>query len=108
MRPMLPRLLPVTSSGFSRLGGAGRITTMSRGADSFEEFEASSLFCPRCRRATRTRKHLLLVLPTGNKYDYHCAECGTAVGGKTDNDASAFRATIPSRIPRPGSRPGGT
>jgi hypothetical protein len=73
--------------------------------DSFEEFEATSLFCPRCRRATRTRKHLLLVLPTGNKYDYRCAECGTPVGGKTDNDASAFR--IPTRIPRPGSRPGG-
>jgi len=27
----------------------------------------------------------LLVLPSGNKYDYVCAECGTAVGGKMDN-----------------------
>jgi hypothetical protein len=69
--------------------------------DSFEEFEATSLFCPRCRRATATRKKLLLVLPSGNKYDYVCAECGTAVGGKTDNDASEFnRSFPPSRPPR--------
>jgi hypothetical protein len=66
-------------------------------ADSFEEFEATSLFCPRCRRATPVRKKLLLVLPSGNKYDYVCAECGATVGGKTDNDASAFHTTIPPR-----------
>jgi len=63
--------------------------------DAFEEFEATSLFCPRCRRATPTRKKLLLVLPSGNKYDYVCAECGAAVGGKTDNDPTAFRRTVP-------------
>ena len=62
--------------------------------ESFGEFEATSLFCPTCRRATRTRKKLLLVLPSGNKYDYVCAECGTAVGGKTDNDATEFHRTI--------------
>ena len=45
--------------------------------DAFGEFEATSLFCPRCRRATPTRKKLLLVLPTGHKYDYVCGECGT-------------------------------
>lgn len=66
-----------------------------RRRDDFEEFEATSLFCPRCRRATATRKKLLLVLPTGNKYDYVCAECGTAVGGKTDNDVTSFRRTVP-------------
>ena len=63
--------------------------------DSFGEFEATSLFCPTCRRATPTRRKLLLVLPSGNKYDYVCAECGTAVGGKTDNDASEFYRTPP-------------
>ncbi len=61
--------------------------------DSFEEFEATTLFCPRCRRATQTRKRLLLVLPTGHKYDYLCAECGAAVGGKTDNDSTDFYRT---------------
>lgn len=64
--------------------------------ESFGEFEATTLFCPRCRRATETRKKLLLVLPTGNKFDYVCAECGAAVGGKTDNDPGDFyRATPP-------------
>jgi len=69
--------------------------------DSFGEFEATSLYCPRCRRATPTRKKLLLVLPTGNKYDYMCADCGAAVGGKSDNDSrdfyQAIRRSIPSR-----------
>jgi hypothetical protein len=72
-----------------------------RRSDSFAEFEATSLFCPRCRRATATRRKLLLVLPSGNKYDYVCAECGTAVGGKMDNDASDFyRAAPPPPAPR--------
>ena len=61
--------------------------------DAYGEFEASSLFCPRCRRAVPVRKKLLLVLPTGNKYDYVCQQCGGQVGGKTDNDATAFRQT---------------
>src|SRR3989442_560314 len=48
-------------------------------ADNFEEFEATSLFCPRCRRATPVRKKLLLVLPSGNKYDYVCTALGADV-----------------------------
>ena len=68
--------------------------------DSFKEFEATSLFCVRCRRATMVRKRLLLVLPTGNKYDYICGECGTPVGGKTDNDATDFYKTAPRPAPR--------
>lgn len=67
----------------------------------FEEFEATSLFCPRCRRATPVRKKLLLVLPTGNKYDYVCGECGTPVGAKTDNNPTDFYRTLRPR-PRPG------
>jgi hypothetical protein len=35
--------------------------------DSFGEFEASSLFCPRCKQANPVRKKLLLLLPDGNK-----------------------------------------
>jgi hypothetical protein len=70
--------------------------------DSFGEFEATSLFCPTCRRATPARKKLLLVLSGGNKYDYVCAECGTTVGGKTDDDASEFHRTLgPTRAPAP-------
>jgi hypothetical protein len=65
---------------------------------SFGDLEATSLFCSRCQRANPVRRRLLLVLPTGTKYDYTCSVCGTAVGGKTDNDASAFYET---RAPRP-------
>ncbi len=56
----------------------------------FDEFDASELFCPRCRAARPVRRHLLLVLPTGNKYEYRCAACGTPVGAKDDNDSSEF------------------
>jgi hypothetical protein len=49
---------------------------------SFEEFEAATLFCPKCKEAVPVRKRLLLVLPDGDKYDYMCAYCGTSVGSK--------------------------
>ena len=69
----------------------------------YREFEAESLFCPRCRRAVPVRKKLLLVLPTGNKYDYLCRDCGTPVGGKVDRDPTAFRET--SRAAAAAARP---
>jgi hypothetical protein len=69
----------------------------------FREFEAQSLFCPRCRRAVAVRKKLLLVLPTGNQYDYVCQDCGTAVGGKVDRDPTAFHQT--SRAAAAAARP---
>jgi hypothetical protein len=62
-------------------------------SDAYREFEAESLFCPSCRRAGPVRKKLLLVLPTGNKYDYVCQQCGTPVGAKVDRDPSVFRET---------------
>jgi hypothetical protein len=52
----------------------------------FDQLEAAELFCPRCRAARPVRRHLLLMLPTGNKYEYRCAACGTSVGSKEDND----------------------
>jgi hypothetical protein len=78
----------------------------------FREFEAQSLFCPRCRRAGPVRKKLLLVLPTGNQYDYVCQDCGTAVGGKVDRDPTVFHETTRATAARlrpptapPGPRP---
>lgn len=67
--------------------------------DSFKEFEATALFCGRCKRATPVRKKLLLVLPTGNKYDYTCSVCGSGVGGKIDSDATDFYRTTAPRAP---------
>lgn len=74
-------------------------------AEAYREFEAETLFCPRCRRAVAVRKKLLLVLPTGTKYDYVCQECGAPVGGKLDRDPSPFRETS-AATQRP-ARPGG-
>jgi hypothetical protein len=59
-------------------------------AEGYREFEATSLYCPRCRKAVQVRKKLLLVLPTGTKYDYLCAECGDPVGGKVDQDPAEY------------------
>ena len=67
---------------------------MAEAPRQYETFEASELFCPRCRQARQVRKHLLLVLPTGNKYDYRCAVCATSVGSKMDSDSTDFRTLI--------------
>jgi hypothetical protein len=67
--------------------GAGR--TREPQSD-FEEFEATELFCPNCRRPVPVRKFLLLVLPDGDKYEYQCRYCGTKVGDKTDRSAQPF------------------
>jgi hypothetical protein len=54
-----------------------------RGPDSFDQFQASALFCPKCRTAQPVRERLLLVLPDGGDLsDYICAVCGTSVGEK--------------------------
>jgi uncharacterized Zn finger protein len=50
--------------------------------EQYRDFDATELFCPRCRRAVPVRKRLLLVLSNGDKYDYTCVNCGTSVGDK--------------------------
>ena len=62
----------------------------NRKAD-FEDLEATQLYCPTCKQAMPVRKRLLLVLPSGDKYEYLCANCGTAVGEKTSK--SSFNQT---------------
>ncbi len=73
---------------------------MAEAPRQYETFEASELFCPRCRQARQGRKHLLLVLPTGNKYDYRCAVCATSVGSKMDSDSTDFHTLISGQQPR--------
>ena len=53
---------------------------------SFEQFEATSLYCPRCKAAVPVRKRLLLVLPEGEEYEYLCAYCSSSVGTKIDKN----------------------
>ena len=46
----------------------------------FEEFQASALFCGRCKTARPVRERLLLVLPDGELFEYLCTACGSSVG----------------------------
>jgi hypothetical protein len=56
----------------------------------FEEFEATELYCTKCRQAVPVRKFLLLILPEGDKYEYRCAYCGNTVGDKMDRTGQYF------------------
>jgi DNA-directed RNA polymerase subunit RPC12/RpoP len=37
----------------------------------------------------------LLVLPTGNLYEYLCMHCGTSTGSKTDNIEDNVQIYVP-------------
>lgn len=50
--------------------------------EAYKDFDATELFCPRCKRAVPVRKRLLLILQEGEKYDYSCVYCGTSIGDK--------------------------
>jgi hypothetical protein len=63
--------------------------------DQFGALRASLLYCPKCRQATPTRERLLLVLPTGNLYEYLCMQCGTSTGSKTDTERADTRLFLP-------------
>jgi len=52
----------------------------SPGPAQFDEFQASVLFCNRCRAPRPVRERLLLVLPDGELNEYMCAACGASVG----------------------------
>jgi len=52
------------------------------GPGAFEEFQATELFCARCRVARPVVERLLLVLPDGELLEYRCEVCGTAVGSR--------------------------
>ena len=79
-----------TAGSPARRPQAGR----QRDAAQYDSFNASLLYCGTCKQATPTRQRLLLVLPSGNLYEYLCAHCGTSTGSKTEaapGDARLFR-----------------
>ena len=57
-------------------------------ANVYKEFDATELYCPKCKQAVPVRKRLLLVLPEGDKYEYLCAYCSETVGTKIDRQES--------------------
>jgi hypothetical protein len=52
----------------------------------FKDFEATELYCQKCRQAVAVRKRLLLVLPEGDKYEYLCSYCASPVGTKIERN----------------------
>lgn len=57
---------------------------------SYRDLEATELYCPKCKRAVPVIKSLLLILPTGDKYEYRCRMCGTPVGEKIDHSGQYY------------------
>ena len=62
--------------------------------DAYKEFDATQLYCPRCKQAVPVRKRLLLVLPEGDKYEYLCAFCSETVGMKMDRAAKPISLIV--------------
>ncbi len=50
--------------------------------ETFQEFQASVLFCGRCRTPQPVRERLLLILPDGELHEYLCTACGSSVGSR--------------------------
>lgn len=62
--------------------------------ENYRDFDATELFCPRCKKAVPVRKKLLLILSSGEKYDYSCAFCGTSVGDKLVSQKDDFTIIV--------------
>lgn len=50
--------------------------------EQFQRLTATELLCPRCKRAQPVREKLLLVLPSGELYDFQCTVCGASCGSR--------------------------
>jgi hypothetical protein len=59
----------------------------------FGTFTASELYCPKCKRSQPVREKLLLVLPSGELYEFLCTACGTSLGNRTVSGPAIAKAT---------------
>ncbi len=62
--------------------------------DSFSQFNATLLYCPKCNVATQCIERLLLVLPDGDLYEYVCSVCLTSVGKKKMKNIQPLQLVI--------------
>lgn len=53
----------------------------------YDDFQATEIYCPRCRAAMPVRERLLLVLPDGDLYAISCTRCGTQLATQTRKEA---------------------
>jgi hypothetical protein len=51
--------------------------------EQFGAFTASELYCPKCKRSQPVREKLLLILPTGELYQFLCTQCAASLGERT-------------------------
>jgi DNA-directed RNA polymerase subunit RPC12/RpoP len=84
--------LKMNSKNFGYPGSTGQPASSSMNA--YKEFDATELYCPRCKQSVSVRKRLLLVLPEGEKYEYLCANCMTTVGTKMDRLAKPMSVIV--------------
>ena len=57
---------------------------------------ATELYCPKCGVSQPVREKLLLILPSGELYEYLCAQCATSVGKRT---VTGHRPAAPQGAP---------
>jgi len=69
-------------------------TPNTKQAGMYKEFDATELYCPKCKCPVPVRKRLLLVLPEGDKYEYLCAFCSETVGTKIDRHVKPVSVII--------------
>ena len=89
--PKTPYGVPMGDGRPSGRGGADEKQA------SYREFEATELYCPRCKQAAPVRSRILLALPEGDKYEYLCAYCSTSLGTKLDKVAQPSQILVPGR-----------
>jgi predicted RNA-binding Zn-ribbon protein involved in translation (DUF1610 family) len=65
----------------------------------FGKFTASELYCPKCGKSQPVRERLLLVLPSGELFEFLCSACGSALGKRTVT-GPAVAHTAPARAPK--------
>ena len=69
----------------------------------FGALTASELYCPKCKRSQPVRERLLLVLPSGELYEFVCRQCATSLGKRTVS-GPAVKPPTASRPPTPTRR----
>jgi len=66
----------------------------------FGDFNASELYCPKCRASQPVRERLLLVLLDGELHEYVCARCDSSLGKRTVTGPTARPAAKPASSTR--------
>jgi hypothetical protein len=61
-----------------------------------QQLEAMLLACPKCRRAVRVRKWLLLILPAGAKYECICSRYASRVHKETAVEVTSGATIVES------------